>query len=182
MQESSQRFTLSRSLGREDFERFAALQIRRRKAGGADRLTDILLIVVMVVLAAALILLLLGSPRDMTTIGIAAAAEVFAVCYFLFRRKMLAAAMRRQNEKLVGQDEIIIDAQGIRIIAPHGEALYRFDGVKEIVSYAQSLYLYLDEIHAIILPDGSFTMGDAAACRAFLSEQTGLSVQTLSKS
>ena len=182
MQQSSQTFTLSRNLSREDFERFAALQIRRRKAGGADRLTDILLIVAMVVLAAALIVLLLGDPRDWTMIFVAVLAEVFAVCYFFLRRKLLAAAMRRQNEKLVGRDEIIVDEGGIRIVAPKGEAVYRFDGVKEIVAFEQSLYLYLDEIHAIILPERSFTEGSAAACRAFLSEKTGLPVQTLSKS
>ncbi len=182
MQEFSPRFSLSRELNRDDFERFAALQIRRRKAGGADRVTDILLIAAMIVLAAALVILLLGNPRDWTMILVAALAEVFAVCYFFLRRRLLAAAMRRQNEKLLGKDEIVIDEQGIRILAPHGEALYRLDGVKEIVHFERSLYLYLDEIHAIILPDGSFTEGDAAACRAFLSEQTGLPVQTLSKS
>ena len=182
MQESNDLFRLSRNLSRDDFERFAALQIRRRKAGGADRITDILLIVAMVVLAAALIVLLLGNPRDWTMILVSVIAEIFAACYFFLRRKLLAAAMRRQNEKLVGKDEIVISADGIRIIAPQGEAVYRLSGVKELVSYGGSLYLYLDEIHAIILPDGSFTEGDAAACRAFLSEQTGLSVQSLSKS
>ena len=69
-----QSFRLSRNLERGDFERFAALQIRRRKAGGADRVTDILLIVAMVVLAAALIVLLFGDPKDWTMILVAVLA------------------------------------------------------------------------------------------------------------
>ena len=75
-----------------------------------------------------------------------------------------------------------MDENGIRIVASQGEAVYRFEGVREIVSFSQSLYLYLDEIHAIILPERCFDEGSAADCRAFLSEQTGLPVQTLSKS
>ncbi len=164
----------------QDFEDIVALHAKVGKGAmvKANNVANIILLVVGVVLildAAVLIFL----ERALSTTSIFALAfGAFALIYFIYKRRLSAIMMRKNNEKYMKKQEIFIDADGIRAQTDQAEAHYQFGAVEEIYFWRNNYVLYLDKNRVLPLPLGGFLEGDPKEFGDYISKQCGLPVQT----
>jgi hypothetical protein len=143
------------------------------------RAADIVLLVmgiVMIVDAAVMFALNGVTGTFVLTLLVGAAALVL----FAFRRRFAARRMQRNSEKYSQNQTTTVDDDGIRVASGSAEASYRYDAVEAIYRWRGAYVLYVDKVHIIPLPFADFVEGSPDAFPAYITEKTGLPVQTLS--
>ena len=106
------------------------------------------------------------------------ALGAFAVVWFAFRGRIAARRMQRNSEKYAQDQVITLDDAGIRAESKAAQTAYQYDAVEAIYRWRGAYVLYVDKIHIIPLPTADFIEGDPAEFGEYLSEKTGLPVQT----
>ena len=96
------------------------------------------------------------------------------------RRRFAAQRMQRNSEKYSQNQTTTVDDEGIRVVSGSAEAAYRFDAVEAVYRWRGAYVLYVDKVHIIPLPFADFVEGSPDDFPAYITEKTGLPVQTLS--
>ena len=164
----------------KDYEDIVALHAKVGKGAmvKANNAANIILLVVGIILVLdAAVLFWLKRGLDSTGV-FALIVGVFAICYFIYKRRISALMMRKNNEKYMKKQEIFIDGDGIRALTDQAEVHYQFGAVEEIYFWRDSYVLYLDRSRVLPLPVRSFLEGDPKEFGAYISEQCGQPVQT----
>ena len=86
--------------------------------------------------------------------------------------------MQRNSEKYAQDQVITLDDAGIRAESKAAQTAYQYAAVEAIYCWRGAYVLYVDKIHIIPLPTADFIEGDPAEFGEYLSEKTGLPVQT----
>ncbi len=136
----------------------------------------VLLIAGIVLLVCSAVLFWLDGVSGTSVLSLA--LGVFAVVWFALRGRIAARRMQRSSEKYAQNQVITLDDAGIRVESTAALTAYRYDAVEAIYRWRGAYVLYVDKIHILPLPAADFTEGDPAACGEYLSEKTGLPVQT----
>ena len=136
----------------------------------------VLLIAGIVLLACAAELFWLSGVSGTALLSLA--LGVFAVVWFAFRGRIAARRMQRNSEKYAQDQVITLDDAGIRAESKAAQAAYQYAAVEAIYRWRGAYVLYVDKIHIIPLPTADFIEGDPAEFGEYLSEKTGLPVQT----
>ena len=138
----------------------------------------VLLIAGIVLLACSAVLFWLGGVSGTALLSLALGA--FAVVWFAFRGRIAARRMQRNSEKYAQDQVITLDDAGIRAESKAAQAAYQYAAVEAIYRWRGSYVLYVDKVHIIPLPFADFVEGSPDDFPAYITEKTGLPVQTLS--
>jgi hypothetical protein len=103
---------------------------------------------------------------------------VIALVLFAFRRRFAARRMQRNSEKYAQDQITTVDDDGIRVMSGSAEAAYRYDAVEAIYRWRGAYVLYVDKVHILPLPIADFIEGSPDDFAAYITEKTGLPVQT----
>ena len=136
----------------------------------------VLLVMGIILLACSAVLFWLGGVSGTALLSLALGA--FAVVWFAFRGRIAARRMQRNSEKYAQDQVITLDDAGIRAESKAAQAAYQYAAVEAIYRWRGAYVLYVDKIHIIPLPTADFIEGDPAEFGEYLSEKTGLPVQT----
>lgn len=164
----------------KDYEDIVALHSKVGKGAmvKANKAANIVLLIVGIVLILdAAVLICLQRALSSTSI-FALIVGVVALGYYIYKQRLSALMMRKNNEKYMKKQEIFIDADGIRALADQAEAHYQFGAVEEIYFWRNSYVLYLDKNRVLSLPVRSFLEGDPKEFGTYISEQCAKPVQT----
>ncbi len=142
-----------------------------------NRISNIILAVMAVVMPLDAIVLIILQRGISSTSILALAVGAVAIGYLCLRRKIFARVAKNQNEKLAGNMEIVVDAEGLHAKNASVDATYALDAIESVYCWRNCYFLYLDKQRLQILPFRDFTEGDPASFGAFISEKTGLPVQ-----
>ena len=164
----------------KDFEDIVALHSKVGKGAmvKANKAANIVLLIVGIVLILdAAVLIVLQRALSSTSV-FALIVGAVALAYYIYKQRLSALMMRKNNEKYMKKQEIFIDADGIRALTDQAEARYRFSAVEEIYFWRNSYVLYLDKNRVLSLPVRSFLEGDPKEFGTYISEQCAKPVQT----
>ena len=173
------RFVIRPRLERKLLEDLVALHSKVGKDTDTkiNRISNaVLLIAGIVLLACSAVLFWLGGVSGTALLSLA--LGVFAVVWFAFRGRFAARRMQRNSEKYSQNQTTTVDDDGIRVMSGSAEAAYRYDVVEAIYRWRGAYVLYVDKVHILPLPIADFIEGDPAEFGKYLSEKTGLPVQT----
>ena len=136
----------------------------------------VLLIAGIVLLACAAVLFWLGGVSGTALLSLALGA--FAVVWFAFRGRIAARRMQRNSEKYAQDQVITLDDAGIRAESKAAQAAYQYAAVEAIYRWRGAYVLYVDKVHILPLPIADFIEGSPDDFAAYITEKTGLPVQT----
>ena len=134
------------------------------------------LIAGIVLLACSAVLFWIGGVSGTALLSLALGA--FAVVWFAFRGRIAARRMQRNSEKYAQDQVITLDDAGIRAESKAAQAAYQYAAVEAIYRWRGAYVLYVDKIHIIPLPIADFIEGSPDDFAAYITEKTGLPVQT----
>lgn len=82
---------------------------------------------------------------------------IFIVAYYLNVRKFKMLCIPNENGLMIGEKTIEVNAEGITETNPLGNCFYRWKAIEAIEEYEGSIYIFVDNLLALILPPESFT-------------------------
>ena len=97
-----------------------------------------------------------------------------ALCFFRSRLNAWGAerqALRVENLTMKFSDE------GMTQITDKATALVPYGAFERLRHYQDRYFLFVDKLHAYILPEDRFVVGDSTGFRAFIEERTGKKVE-----
>lgn len=107
-------------------------------------------------------------------IGIVALTVSLPAYYFFpmfirknLRKRIVKMYAEGQNNGIIGEHELQIDADGLVEKTPLGEVRQGWDTIKDIVSHNNRTYIFISDTNAYILPQQSVVQGDY---NAFVAE------------
>ena len=136
----------------------------------------VLLIAGIILLACSAVLFWLGGVSGTALLSLALGA--FAVVWFAFRGRIAARRMQRNSEKYAQDQVITLDDAGIRAESKAAQTAYQYDAVEAIYHWRGAYVLYVDKVHILPLPIADFIEGSPDDFAAYITEKTGLPVQT----
>ena len=180
MESENRRFRVRFQPSLQDYESFARLHERVGKGAinRVNRISNIILRVFAVLMSVCAVVFIVLERRVSFHGGASILLALFCICYWIFGKKLTARLMRKQNEKLSADTEIVVDDEGVRIHSAQAESTFAFEAVESIYLWRDCWFFYVDAVHAQMLPFRCFVEGDPAEFGEYLSEKTGLPVQT----
>ena len=174
------RFVIAPQPSLRDYENFAILheKVGKGSVNRINRVSNWVLRVMAVIMPICALILIALERRVTLESGAALVLGLFCVCFWLFGKKLTARLTQKQNEKLSHDVTVVVDDTGIRIQSAQANSAYRFEAIESIYRWREAWYFYVDAMHAQMLPFRCFTEGDPALFGDYLSEKTGLPVQT----
>ena len=114
-----------------------------------------------------------GSIGDMIT-----RTAVFAllIALYFLRDSINAAAMLRRRVKGTEHMEYVFDDECFKVDCGALKEQYDYAALKELYRVKGIFLMYVDKLHAVILPERCFTLGTPDAFARFISEKTGREV------
>ena len=173
------RFVVRPRLERKLLEDLVALHSKVGKDTDTkiSRAADLVLLVVGVILVvdAAVMFALNGFTA---TFLLSLLVGIVGLVLYGSRRRFAAGRMQRNSEKYSQNQTTTVDDEGIRVVSGSAEAAYRFDAVEAVYRWRGAYVLYVDKVHILPLPIADFIEGSPDDFAAYITEKTGLPVQT----
>lgn len=147
----------------------------KKKANGVINILVVLAFAL--VIAGCAIIVSADGFDGVTALLMAGAVICFSVV--LFRNRINARASQKSFTKNLGTIHLAVNDEAIFAKTLKADEKYYYSGLTAFYSNGDTYYLLLDKNHALILPMRCFTEGDPESFADFLSEKTGLNVETV---
>jgi hypothetical protein len=82
---------------------------------------------------------------------------IFIVSYYLNVRKFKMLCIPNENGLMIGKKTIEVNSEGITETNPLGNCFYRWEAIEAIEEHEGNIYMFVDNLLALILPPESFT-------------------------
>ena len=130
-------------------------------------------------LASGALLLACGGAEDglLTSIIVFFLVGLAWLVIGLFHYRIGALNSRRLTMKDLGSITVTVGGEGVTETTNKGQALYPYDAFVGAACYRNTLFLFLDKNHAMILPYAAMTGGTAAELEAFWARHSSLPIQ-----
>ena len=94
----------------------------------------------------------------------------------IFRSRLNAWGMRKQALKAENLTMKFSD-EGLTQSSDKATAIVPYSAFERLYHYRERYFLFVDRLHAYILPEDRFAVGDSANFRAFIEAKTGKTVE-----
>jgi len=94
----------------------------------------------------------------------------------IFRSRLNALGARRQALR-VENLTIKLSGEGLTQSSSKATALVPYSAFERLYHYRDRYFLFVDKLHAYILPEDCFVVGDSADFRDFIEDRTGKTVE-----
>lgn len=126
----------------------------------------------LVIAGGALLMYLLDTLNAVSTlvyVALAAAVYWYAPRGFKnkARKNVHRTICRATNKHICGPKRLTADADGVRLTGEGEDSSYPYSAFKRVTEAERQVYLYLDDLSALIVPNGAFQ--DAEHKRSFLT-------------
>ena len=164
----------------DEMDFLSFVRINRYIRGKVPRkLLNAVTIAVSVVLAALCVLLTLRGAWTGKN-AIIVAIGVLLICWELRRDRYYANENRRKMTGYVEKMQLSADESGINISSDGNVEHVDYKRIEAIYHCRESLFVYVADDRAYIIPDGAFTEGTAADFAAYAAKKCGKSVDNVS--
>ncbi len=99
----------------------------------------------------------------------------------LFRYRISAWNSRRLTLKGLGSITVTLDGDGVEEICDKGHTHYAYEAFVKAACYRDTLFLFLDKNHALILPFSAMTQGTAGELEDFWARHSGVPIRHIGK-
>ena len=99
----------------------------------------------------------------------------------LFRYRISAWNSRRLTLKGLGSITVTLDGDGVEEICDKGHTHYAYEAFVKAACYRDTLFLFLDKNHALILPFSAMTQGTAGELEDFWARLSGVPIRHIGK-
>lgn len=133
------------------------------------------------------ILMVLGAAVLLSYGGVEAGLLSSIVVFFVFGILWILLGLfhyyigawnsRRLTMKILGSITATVGEEGVSETSNKGSALYPYAAFVGAACYRNTLFLFLDKNHAVILPYAAMTDGTAAELEAFWARHSSLPIQ-----
>lgn len=123
------------------------------------------------------VLLLSGGSMVPGAILLLAGVLFAAIC--IFYHQGTAWRSKRMLMEGMGSLTVTLEEEGLRGKSGLGEEFYPYSAVIGGYHFRERYFLFLDQRHAMLLPEQALTQGDGAGLKAFLSEKIGKEIKEL---
>ena len=130
-------------------------------------------------IASAALLLAYGGAEDglLTSIVVFFLVGLLWLLLGLFRYRLSAWNSRRLTLRDLGSITVTVDEEGVTETTDKGRALHPYSAFVGAACYRDTLFLFLDKNHALILPFAAMTGGTATELDGFWARHSGLPIQ-----
>ena len=164
----------------DEMDFLSFVRINRYIRGKVPRkLLNAVTIAVSVVLAALCVLLTLRGAWTGKN-AIIVAIGVLLICWELRRDRYYANENRRKMTGYVEKMQLSADESGINISSDGNVEHVDYKRIEAIYHCRESLFMYVADDRAYIIPDGAFSTGIAADFAAYAAKKCGKSVNNVS--
>ena len=120
----------------------------------------------LILIGGTLLMYVLDALNVWTVLGYAAlAAAAYAAGPWTIRRRVRRNVSRTLkhavNKHICGEKTLTVDENGVRLTGENEDNTYGFDAFKRVVDTGRQVFLYFDDVSALIVPAAAFD-GDAA--------------------
>jgi hypothetical protein len=82
---------------------------------------------------------------------------IIIVVYYLNMRRLKMLCIPNENGLMIGEKTIEVNAEGITETNPLGNCFYRWKAIEAIEEHEGDIYIFVDNLLALILPSESFS-------------------------
>lgn len=130
-------------------------------------------------IVSAALLLAYGGAEDglLTSIVVFFVVGILWVLIGLFHYRISAWNSRRLTMRDLGSITVTVSEEGVSEITNKGHALHPYEAFVGAACYRDTLFLFLDKNHALVLPFAAMTGGTVTELDGFWARHSGLPIQ-----
>lgn len=85
---------------------------------------------------------------------------IFIIVYIFNMRRFKMLCIPKENGLMLGEKTIELNADGITETNAFGQCFYRWKAIEAVEEHQGSIYIFIDNLLALILPPGSFATAE----------------------